>query len=112
MMDRNWDYGSGWNMMGGGSVLAGILMFVFGLIVLIGIVLLVIWAVRASNGHGGHGTYSGHRYAGGPGIDNRPGPLPPTGPGADEAIAVARRRFAAGEISQEEFAQIMNALSR
>lgn len=109
MMGRNWDY-DGWNMMGGGSVLAGILMFVFGLMVLVGIVLLIIWAVRASNGHGGHGGYGGHRYAGGP--DNRPGPLPPTGPGADEAIAVARRRFAAGEITQEEFAQIMSSLSR
>ncbi|MHB9003340.1 MAG: SHOCT domain-containing protein [Coriobacteriia bacterium] len=112
MMGRNWDYGTGWDMMGGGgSAWVGVLMFVFGLIVLVGIVLLVIWAVRASNGHGG-GTNAGHRYAGGPGVDNRPGPLPPTGPGADEAIAVARRRFAAGEISQEEFAQIMSSLSR
>jgi len=107
MMGRNWDY-NGWNMMGGGSVFAAILMFVFGLMVLVGIVLLIIWAVKASNGHG-RDAY-GQRYAGGP--DNRPGPLPPTGPGADEAIAVARRRFAAGEISQEEFTQIMNALSR
>lgn len=108
MMGRNWDYDSGWNMMGGGSGWTGILMFAFGLLVLVGIVLLVIWAVRASSGHGGHGT----RYAGGPGVDNGPGPLPPTGSSADEAIAVARRRFAAGEISQEEFAQIMSALGR
>lgn len=109
MMGQNWD-NNGWNMMGGGtSPLAGILLFVFGLLVLVGIVLLVIWAVRASSG-GGHGTAGGHRYAGGPG--NTPGPMPPTSPGSDEAIAVARRRFAAGEISQEEFTQIMSALSR
>lgn len=109
MMDRYWD--NGWNMMGGGgSAFTGILMFVFGLMVVVGIVLLVIWAVRASSGHAGQGTVGGHRYAGGP--DNTPGPLPPTSPGSDEAIAVARRRLAAGEISQEEFTQIMSALTR
>ncbi|TDB37801.1 MAG: SHOCT domain-containing protein [Actinobacteria bacterium] len=87
-------YGYGYGMSGGGW-LGGLLMWGFGLLVLIGLVLLVIWAVRASSGHG-------HTASGGPGI---------TGPvGHDEAVTIARRRLANGEITAEEYADIMRAL--
>ena len=84
---QNLGYG---NMLGGGW-LGLLLMFLFGALCIAGIVLLVIWFVRSSGGHAGA--------------------TPPTGPaGHDEAIAIAKRRLASGEITKEQYEEIMRAL--
>jgi putative membrane protein len=77
----------------GGGWLVPLLMFLFGLLVVAGIVLLVIWAVRSSSAHG--------HSASGP---------PPTAVGHDEAVSIAKRRFASGEITKEQYDQIMSGL--
>jgi len=94
-MMRGWDYGYG-NMMGGWGWAGAIAMFLFGLLVLIGFVLLVIWAIRAMSG--------GQQQGVGP---QQPGTRPD---GHDEAIAIAKRRLASGEIAPEQYAEIMRAL--
>ncbi|MBU4557145.1 MAG: SHOCT domain-containing protein [Actinobacteria bacterium] len=90
---RGYGYGCG-NMMGDGWF-GGLLFLLFGAVVLVGIVLLVIWAVRASGG--GHPVASA--YPGAPGAA-----------GHDEAVAIAKRRFAGGEITREQFDEIMRTL--
>ena len=83
--------GYGYGMTGGGW-----LMFLFGLLVLAGLVVLVIWAVRALSGHEKTGM-------GAP-------PAPPAG-SHDEAIAIAKRRLANGEITPEQYQEIMKTLT-
>jgi len=87
MMGRGFGYG--YNMFGG-----GLWMPLFGLAIAIGVVLLVVWAVRMSSGH--HGM---------------PGTTPPAqAPGHDEAVAIAKRRLASGEITPEQYGDIMRTL--
>ena len=88
---RGYGYGYG-NMMGGGW-LAGLMLLLFGALAVVLIVLLVIWAMRASAGHGPHGAAT-----------------PPGGPGHHEAVAIAKRRLASGEITKEQYDEIMRAL--
>lgn len=89
-------YGYGGMMDGLGWHGAGLLMMVFGLLVLVGIVLLIMWAMRASGG-GHHHTH---------------GAPPPVQPGGhDEAVAIARRRLANGEITKEQYDDIMRSLN-
>lgn len=91
----NYGYGFG-NMMGGG-LFGGILMLVFGALVVAGVVLLAVWLVRTASGsgHGAGGTAT------------------PVGTaGHDEAVAIARRRLASGEIDGEQFDAIMASLGR
>ena len=92
MMGRG--YGYGYDMMGGYGWFGGLLMFFFGALVITGIVLLIIWAVRAS---------THHPSAGG-------GAVPPGAVGHDEAVAIAKRRCASGEITTQEYDEIMRAL--
>ncbi len=92
-MMRGYDYGYG-QMMGGGwwGLLAGL----FWLAVLAGIVILVIWAVRQFT-RGSHGHDAGH--------------APYTGQARrDEACEIARIRYAKGEISREQYAEICHGL--
>ena len=73
-----WYWGSG---MGGlGMIIGGL----FGLAVLVGVIFLVIWAVR--KGTGSHGMDSGV-----------PGRTP---------LDIAKERYAKGEITKEQFEQI------
>jgi putative membrane protein len=95
MMGYGRGLGYGWNMMGDGWF-GGALMLLFGLLVLAGIAVLVVWAVRVSSGKQDH---------------SGPGPTPSGTPMPDEAVATARRRFASGEITKEQFDEIMRALS-
>ena len=92
-------YGYGYNnMMSGGF--GGMLFFLFGALVLVVIVLLVIWAVRASSGHravAGHGP--------GPGMH-------PAEVGHHEAVAIAKKRLASGEITPEQYNDIINTLNK
>jgi len=86
--------GYGYNMMNGGWF-GGSLMLFFGLLILAGIVLLVIWAARASG--------SGHAATGG-------ATPPPGAVGHNEAVAIAKRRLASGEITAEQYNELMTAL--
>lgn len=80
-------YGFGYDMMGGYGWFGGLLTLFFGALVVAGIVLLIIWAVRAS----AHQPVSGSA-------------------GHDEAVAIAKRRCASGEITTQEYDEIMRAL--
>jgi uncharacterized membrane protein len=94
---RELGYGYG-NMMGGGPFV-GFLMFVFGALVIAGIVLLVVWAVRASSGH------PASVHSGSAGQSTPAGAV-----GHDEAVAIAKRRLASGEITPEQYSEIMRTL--
>lgn len=87
-----WNWGYGNSLMGSGWLL----MLLFGALVVAGVVLLVIWAVRASSGRG--------HVAG--------STTPPTiAAGHDDAVAIAKKRLAAGEIGKDEYDAIMRALN-
>lgn len=73
-------YDMGWG-------LGGLLIALGVLAVLIGVILLVVWAVSRTSGGG--------RSGGGPG--------PSTGPAPDQALAILRERFARGEITEAEY---------
>lgn len=89
---RGFGYGYG-NMMGGGWF-GGLLFLLFALLICAGIVMLIVWAVRASGSHGASGATP-----------------PPTGAvGHDEAVAIAKRRLASGEITNEQYDEIMRSL--
>lgn len=95
---RNGFYGNG--MMGGGwgALLVGLLW----LVIIACIILLIVRLVR----HGGH--QHGPMMMGG----MHPGDMgmTPPAPGHDEAVAIARRRFASGEITKEQFDEMMKTL--
>ena len=107
-MMRGYGYGTYNNMMGG-SWVGELIMIVFGLLVLVGIVLLIIWAIRSLSG-------GAHHEAGPqqPGMPMHPGmppqPGPPGAAGHHEAVAIAKRRLASGEITKEQYDEIMKAL--
>jgi uncharacterized membrane protein len=92
MMGRG--YGYGYDMMGGYGWFGALLMLFFGALVIAGIVLLVIWAVRAPASH----------------PTSSAGTLPPGSVGHDEAVAIAKRRLASGEITKDQYDEIMRAL--
>jgi putative membrane protein len=77
----------GWGSGLGGFAAMGF-GFLFWLLIIGGIVALVIWAVRTSSGRS-HGT-AGHE---------------------PDALEIARRRYARGEISKEQFEQLKRDLS-
>jgi uncharacterized membrane protein len=87
-------YGYYGNMMGGGWF-GGLLMLFFSALVVAGFVILVLWAVWASSG--------GHTVAGG--VPRQPGAA-----GHDEAVSIAKRRLASGEITKEQYDEIMRTL--
>ncbi len=85
MMYRGFGYG-----YGGG----GLGMLLFGVLVFIAVVLLVVWLVRMASGHHAPG-----------------GAVPPSQPaGHDEAVAIAKRRLASGEITAEQYGEIIRTL--
>lgn len=95
-------FGYGLGHMAGGAWFGGLFMLFFGALALVGIVLLVIWAVRTAGGYG-PGHVQGQRHAG--------MMAPSSGAaGHDEAVAIAKRRFASGEITKEQYDEIMGAL--
>lgn len=86
--------GYGYDMMGGGWF-GGLLMLVFFALIVGGVVLLIVWAARLSGG--GHGVPSG-------------GMTSPGSAGHDEAVAIAKKRLASGEITSEQYEEIMRSL--
>jgi putative membrane protein len=89
-------YGYGYGPGAGLSVWMMLAMGLFSLMILAGIVLVVVWAVRRS-GTGHMGPMAGHMYG-------------PTAGRMDPAHSIARERLAKGEITQEEYDAIMKAL--
>jgi putative membrane protein len=91
-------YGYGYGPAGGDGWIGAIVMMGFWLLILVGVILLVVWAVRSMSG--GHGQASSHA-------------MPPMGmhtPTHDEAMALLRKRFAAGEIDATQFEEMKKAL--
>ena len=88
-------YGYGYGpMMGGWGWGGWLLMGFFWLLVIAGIVMLIVWMARGPR----------HRMMMGQG-----GPMHMQGPN-DEALAIAKRRLANGEISSEQYEQIRKTL--
>jgi putative membrane protein len=69
-----------------------LLLFLFGLLVIAGVVMLVVWLVRTA------GKNEGRAGAGTP------------SPSEDSSIRIARERFARGEISKDEYEEIVRGL--
>lgn len=80
----------GYGMMDGGWV-GLVIMLVFWALVIAAIIMLIVWALRTASGRGGAG------------------PMQPPAP-HDEALAIAKRRFASGEITKEQYEEIARAL--
>jgi uncharacterized membrane protein len=104
-------FGYGWgDMMSSGTFLGGTGWMVFsmmgiGLLLIVGLVAWVIYTQRESLGLSGSqvaGTQAMYRGA----------DVPPTGGtmGAETPEQIARRRYANGEIDQNEYTTIMTAL--
>ena len=87
MYGQGYGYGGYGNMMGG---LGGWLFGLFGLVILAGIVLLVVWAVRSMGG-------SGHHH--------------PVSPHGEDACAIAKLRYAKGEITKDQYDEICKTLA-
>lgn len=86
---------NGYGMMGGfGMWFVGLLWLLF----IVAIIVAIVMMSRRMHGHG----YMGMQ---GPG----PSATPPAA-GHDEAVAIARKRFAAGEITKEQFDEMMKTL--
>jgi uncharacterized membrane protein len=88
-------------MMGGGGLmmlLAGVLWVLF----IVAIVLLVVWLVRAAR-HDHSDAIPGVQQGGAQSGES-------ASAARDEAIAIARKRFASGKITKEQFDELMKAL--
>ena len=90
---RDYGYGGYGNMMDG---YGGLMFGFFALLVLVGIVVLVIWAVRTMGGSGSHHAPQG----------------PPAVRPLDDACSIARTRYAKGEITKEQYEEMCSTLSR
>ncbi|KUK48850.1 MAG: hypothetical protein XD74_0550 [Actinobacteria bacterium 66_15] len=87
-------WGYGYDSMMNVGWLGGLLILLFGVLIIAGIAVLVVWALRQSS----------NRSAGG---GSAP---PPSATGQDEAVAIAKRRLASGEISKEEYEDLLKTL--
>jgi hypothetical protein len=77
-------------------------MSLFGLLVIAGVVLLIIWAVRQAGSHpGGQGPHTMVPPYG----ESRPA-APPV-QAEDPAVTAARHRYAQGEITKEQLDEIL-----
>lgn len=101
-MRYGWGFFGGNGMMGG-SWLGALLMGLLWLVIVVAIIFLIVRLVRRDghmNGPMMHGAQHGDV-----------GPLtPPAATPHDEAVAIARKRFASGEITKEQFDEIVKAL--
>lgn len=82
-------YGYGYD--GFSFIWMGLMMF-FGLLVTVGVILLVVWLARSAGGP------QPYRHV--------------TTEDRDDAFEVARRRYAAGEITKEQYDEIVATLRR
>ena len=93
MYGRGYGYG---NMFGGGGWLGGIVVLLFFALLAVAAVVLIMWAIRSSAGHG-------HAASG-------PGMMPPGAAGHNDAVAIAKKRLASGEITAQQYEEIMRTL--
>jgi len=97
-------YGPGYGgMMSGGGWFIGAMMLGFGILFIALVVVLVLWAVRGSGGH------SQSHHAAVPPVTPTSG-ASTSAAGHDEAVAIAKKRLASGEITPEQYAEIMRHL--
>jgi len=94
MYDRGFNTGFGDMMRGIGA--AELLFLMFAALVVVGIVVLIVLAARGGRGHSSSGAGQG------------PGSISTSS--HDEAVVIARRRLATGEITKEQYDEIMTAL--
>lgn len=97
-------YGYGFvdgNGMMGGNWFGALAMGLLWLLVIVGIVFMIVRMVR----RGGHGPMMMHGMQHGGMADSTPAV-----PAHDEAVAIARKRFASGEITKEQFDELMSSL--
>lgn len=88
-----WDPGYGYGYGGIGSWFGMGFMMLFGLLFVVGVVLLIIWLARSAGGPGGAGGgYGGYRS------------------GTESACDIAKMRFARGEITKEQYDEICRAV--
>lgn len=88
--------------MGGGL---GLLFLVLLKVVFVVVVVVVIVAIARRMHRHGHGPMMMH------GMDHGDmAGVAPTVPGGDEAVAIARKRLASGEITKEQFDELMKTL--
>jgi uncharacterized membrane protein len=98
---RGFFFGNG--MMGGGWPWA-VLMGLLWLAIVLGVIFLIVRLVRR-DGHT-HGPMTMHGMQQGD-----MGPMtPPAVPPHDEAVAIARKRFAAGELTKEQYEEMVKTL--
>jgi uncharacterized membrane protein len=98
---RGFFFGNG--MMGGGWLWA-VLMGLLWLAIVLGVIFLIVRLVRR-DGHG-HGPMMMHNMQHG----DMGSMTPPTAAQHDEAVAIARKRFASGEITKEQYDEIVKTL--
>ncbi len=91
---RGYGYDGGYGNMMGGSWFGGAMMLLFGALILVGIVLLVIWAVRSMSGSKHHQPVAGQ----------------PMMPPSDDACNIAKVRYAKGEITKEQYEELCKTL--
>jgi len=75
----------------GGMMIFGILMMVFGLLVIVGIVLFGVWAANQMLKSSGPGAV--------------------TADGGEDPLTILQRRYAKGDIAQEEYERIRGELT-
>ena len=102
MFFRNGFYGNG-GMMGGFG-LGAILVWLLWVAIVVGVILLVVRLVRHRGHMHGAMMMQGMEH-GGMGAMTPPAAAP-----HDEAMAIARKRFAAGEITKEQYDEIVKTL--
>ena len=91
----------GYGFGGGGMLLGGLLWILF----VVAVVMLIMMLVRRAGMMHGHGPMTHDMHGHGPmGAGMAGGPAAPV---ADEAVAIARKRFASGEITKEQFDDLM-----
>lgn len=115
-MMRGYGLYGGYGMGGFGMFFVGLLWVLF----IVAIVILIVALARRSRMHehggmtpgmhGGMGTHAPMAPTGAPMTPPVAPTMAPPAVGHDEAVAIARRRFASGEISKEQFDEIMKAL--
>ena len=89
-----WGWGTNGGALGVGSWIGMGLMMLFMALIVVGGILLLVWLVRAA----------APPYGGYP-------PYPYQQPQRDDALETARRRFANGEITKDEFEEIKRTLA-
>ena len=94
-------FGDGYRMMGG-NWFGALLMMVLWVAVVAAIVLLIVRMIRHDGSGHGPMMMRGMHHDG-------PGMTPPPA-GHDEAVTIARKRYASGEITKEQLEEILKTL--